>query len=414
MRLSTLQFDSASLKSLQLSQQRLQEVQTKLVTGKKYLNINEAPVETSRLKNLEVFGQQLETLTNNNKIALNNLQLSEQTLTSMSSVIQRIQELKIQASVPSYTQANRNVVATEMEERLNELLALANTRNTNGEYIYSGYSANTQAFIKDSTNNFVYQGDTGRRYLDVGISATISLNDPGFDLFENIPTGNGTFQVSGNPANTGSGTIAGGEVVNASAYVNETYTINFVNNASGELAYTVTGSTSGQLIPALPLVIPNDAPAYSDNATINFNGINIAIRGEPDVGDNFTVEPSTTQNIFTSVQNMINALRQGVSNDADYARFMNAFDANSLSLTQGFNRIVDGISDIGTRINVVDSETAILGDFSLQNSITLSEFGDYDAIEGSILFSQLTTQLEASQQIFVKLSQLSLLSIINR
>ncbi len=81
-----------------------------------------------------------------------------------------------------------------------------------------------------------------------------------------------------------------------------------MSNSASELAYTVVGATTGQIIPALPGAVPADAPAYVDGSTISFSGVEIAINGTPQVGDDFQVVPSGGETLFSTVQNIITAL----------------------------------------------------------------------------------------------------------
>ena len=71
-----------------------------------------------------------------------------------------------------------------------------------------------------------------------------------------------------------------------------------MSNSASELAYTVVGATTGQIIPALPGAVPADAPAYVDGSTISFSGVEIAINGTPQVGDDFQVVPSGGETLF--------------------------------------------------------------------------------------------------------------------
>ncbi len=77
-----------------------------------------------------------------------------------------------------------------------------------------------------------------------------------------------------------------------SAYVADNYTLTFVTNGAGKLAYQIVGASSGQVIPAPPATIPTDAPEYVIGEDISFNGLSINIKGTPQVGDTFQIAPS--------------------------------------------------------------------------------------------------------------------------
>ncbi len=77
----------------------------------------------------------------------------------------------------------------------NSLLALANTTNGNGEYIFSGFAAQTQPFTLSATGA-TYNGDQGQRQVQIAAGQTVADGDNGNTVFNQIKTGNGTFTVS--------------------------------------------------------------------------------------------------------------------------------------------------------------------------------------------------------------------------
>ncbi len=123
-------------------------------------------------------------------------------------------------------------IATQAVQIQNSLLSLANTTNGNGEYIFSGFAAQTQPFTLSATGA-TYNGDQGQRQVQIAAGQTVADGDNGDTVFNQIKTGNGTFTVSANAGNTGSGIIGATTVSNPAAYDGGTYSINFT--APGDL-----------------------------------------------------------------------------------------------------------------------------------------------------------------------------------
>ncbi len=76
-------------------------------------------------------------------------------------------------------------------------MALANTQDGSGNYIFAGYSTQTQPFALTATGAS-YAGDTGQRQVQIAAGQTVSAGDNGEVVFNQIKTGNGTFSVTAN------------------------------------------------------------------------------------------------------------------------------------------------------------------------------------------------------------------------
>ena len=64
----------------------------------------------------------------------------------------------------------RSSIAAELRVRRDHLLALANTRDADGRYVFSGYQDSVQPLAKTGAG-YVYGGDSGRRAVQVADSA---------------------------------------------------------------------------------------------------------------------------------------------------------------------------------------------------------------------------------------------------
>jgi len=64
------------------------------------------------------------------------------------------------------------------------MLALANTQDANGEYIFSGALSKTPAFDQ----SYAFQGSQIQRELQIGPERRIADGDLGYTVFEDIPT----------------------------------------------------------------------------------------------------------------------------------------------------------------------------------------------------------------------------------
>ena len=75
------------------------------------------------------------------------LEYEDSILDSVSHLYQRLRELAISAGNASLGRDDREAVATEMEERHNELQDLVNAKDANGDYLFSGYKSKFAIFF---------------------------------------------------------------------------------------------------------------------------------------------------------------------------------------------------------------------------------------------------------------------------
>ncbi len=239
MRISTKQLANAGLNNILNQQSRLNKTQSQLATGLRIQKPSDDPAGATRVLSFKKTIQQTEQYQSNINIARQYLDIEESSLNSIVTNLQRVRELAIQANNDTQTASTRSIIGDEVNQRLEELLSLANTRNANGEYIFAGFQGQTQPFSKAAGNTFVYNGDQGQRYLQVSPSRQVITGDSGSDVFLQIKNGNGTFNTQDNSLNTGAGIISQGVVTDASAVDGDRYNVVFPNTttATGTLTF---------------------------------------------------------------------------------------------------------------------------------------------------------------------------------
>lgn len=201
MRLSTLQIFNTGTTGIQNRQYDLFKTQTQLSSGRRILTPEDDPIGASEV--LEVSqskGVNTQYMTNQGT-AESNLSLLESVMSSVGDELQSIHERAVQAGNGSLDAAQRGMIAEELKQRMNSLVALANTRDGNGLYLFSGFKTNVQPFAVDAaavpphslaTNSYVtYSGDGGQQALQVSASLTMATSENGQDVFMQIRDGQG-------------------------------------------------------------------------------------------------------------------------------------------------------------------------------------------------------------------------------
>lgn len=408
MRLSTSYINQVGVSKMLEQQAQIARLQQQISTGKRLVSSVDDPSGAAQILRLNEEINVNNQYQRNSDTVKNRLSLEESVLQNIEDSLIRVKELAVQGSNSTLNATDRRAISTEVKERLDEILGLANSRDSNREYLFSGFQSLTKPFAQNADGSFSYNGDQGNRELQISSGRTIADSHNGLDVFGNIFNGNGTFQVADNSSNTGNGIIAVGQVSNGTAYVEDTYTITFVTNAAGNLAYNVFGATSGQLIPALPQNSVTNAPDYVSGAAISFNGVETNISEQPVSGDTFTVSPSSKQNMFSTINNLATALELGSSTPTGNAQRNNQLARSIQDIDQAFENIIRVRTDIGARLNTIDAQMTTNEDFIADMQVIRSQTQDLNVTEA---ISELTTRLatlQAAQATFTRVQGLSL------
>lgn len=408
MRISTAQYAQGGINLILQKQAELAQTQEQVSTQKKVNRPSDDPVAATQILR---FSQEISLTTRyqeNGKAAEGRINLVESTMSSVTALVQKVRELYVSVGNASLNDADRAGIAVELEQRQTELLGLANTQDANGEYLFAGFQSQTQPFVKTVTGAVRYQGDQGQRELQLGASVKIPTTDSGYDIFMDIRAGNGRFVTSPAATNVGTGLISAGEVLDPLVYNHDDYQISFVTNGLGKLAYRVDGATGGQILPPLPLDPVLDAVEYIPGAEINFGGISTVISGTPQPGDSFTANPSARQDIFGSIQSVIDKLRQPVLNQTDRAELGNLMIKGQSELDNSLDNILKTQAKTGARLNVIESQRLQNDSFLLVTKTSLSGVEDVDMVQIVSQLSQQSSALEAAQASYVRIQQLNL------
>ncbi len=394
MRISTSQLFLQSLDTILDQQAAAARTQLQVATGKRIQNPADDPAAATKALSVRALLSETKQYASNIDSARSYLTIEESVLTNVGDVLQRVRELGVRANNGILTDEERSAIAAEVEQRLEELLGLANTRASNGEYIFAGFQSRTRPFTPNSSSGYDYHGDEGQRFLRVSDSLQIAVSDSGAEVFRDVRTGNGTFAVNAAAGNSGSGVIDNGSVTDPGLWIPQSYAINFTTATSYEVrdgggALVATGS-------------------YVESSAIAFNGIELRISGKPVAGDGFTVEPSRNQDVLTTVSDFISALKIPVTDAASQAGVTQGVNRALANLDQALSNVLVTRSRIGARLNAIDGEAQVNAGIDTQLQQTISDIENVDLAEAVSRLSRQLFALEASQKSFALIQNLSL------
>ncbi|NOX08539.1 MAG: flagellar hook-associated protein 3 [Gammaproteobacteria bacterium] len=412
MRISTAALNNQGVSAIQKNQVELSRIQQQLSSGQRILNPSEDPLSSARVLQFEERIQSTEQFQRNIGYVNSRLSYEETILEGMGNNLQRVRELALSANNATLSSSDRATIAQELRSLREDLVSLANSKDSDGNYLFSGYSSQTQPFSVGSNALVSYNGDQGQRFLQVSEERQIVAGDSGDAVLMNIRNGNGQFVTKANTANTGTGVIGIGSVIDYGTYTPDDITITMVTNSSGALAYRVDGASSGQLIPALPNDPVDDAPDFVAGQSIQFNGVDLSITGTPVDGDTFTVATSTNQSVFATVQNLITALESNPVTPTNFSQMYGQVSNSIEDLDQAMDNLLEFRGQVGSRMGAVDMQENINEDALLNYREVMSSLQDVDFAKVVSEMNQRMISLQAAQQSYIRIQGLSLFNYL--
>jgi flagellar hook-associated protein 3 FlgL len=398
MRVSTSLINMRAVNGMLDQQARLSELQQQLSTGKRIQSPADDPIGSARGLSIDQSIAVTQQYKRNSDVVRTRLQLEDNILSNVSLVLNRAREVALQGNNSSATDSDRQILAKELKQRLEEILSLANTRNTNGEYIYSGFQVKNQPFSMVAGGGYSYSGDDGQRMIQISPSRTIALGNSGRDVFVEIKNGNGHFTAADDPTNAGTGVIDGGTLANGSSWVQDTYSITFTSDTTFEVR-----DSGGALVLA---------DNYTDGGSISFNGVNTSIKGQPATGDVFTIAPSTSQDVFSTIQNLIGAFGKPTTGTGGTASLNNSVNRFLNDIDQALENVQNSRASVGARLNAIDSQNNVNETQIINDQENLSTIRDIDYVKAVSDLNLQQVGLESAQKAYLKIQGLSLFNYL--
>lgn len=190
-RISTSMLFERGANAMLEQQAKLSKTELQLATGKRISSPKDDPAAAAYLLDLRGTISQVEQYQANSDRVRARLELEDTTLQGVTDMMPRILELAIQGQNDTNSASDRVAIAQELRQINDELFALANTKDSNGEYIFAGFDADSPPFTNTADGVFAYTGDMGTRSLQISASRQVQDRDNGFDVFMNVEIATG-------------------------------------------------------------------------------------------------------------------------------------------------------------------------------------------------------------------------------
>ena len=407
MRISTSWMYQQSVNTMLTQQEQLSETENQVSSGNAINVASDNPTGAAQIVGLNHILAENTEYTSNMTSANTRLSTETSTLTTVSNLLNSVNDVGLSAINGSLSSSDLSNMATELTQYRNQLLQLANTTDANGEALFAGTSSTTTPFVTNSSTGAVsYAGNNQQSFAAIGQGLQVATGDPGSSVFMDIPAGNGSFVASAGSSNTGTLVVGSNSVTDTSAYQAAT--------ASGPIDDTITFGADGTYAvtdaAGNPVTDSSGNPitgTYTAGGSISFDGMSVTMSGTPASGDTVNIQSDTasnTQDVFTTLNNMITALQSGESS----TQLNNTLNRQLESLNQAMNSVTTTQVAVGSRMDTVQQQQTSYSDLSVTYQSALSDVQNVNMASAISNLSLQSTALQASQEAFSKVQGTSL------
>ncbi len=397
MRIASANAYDVGIDTLARRQSDLNALQEQLTTGKRVNRASDDPAAAARAERaLASIGRSdtSQRAVDASKVLITQ---AESTLGDAGDLLQRARELMVSAGDPTYTDTDRAGMADELQQIRGQLLALANSGDGSGTFVFGGQGSTQKPFIDTATGvQFAAAGGTMRTEQPTGLPLTTD----GQAAWLQARTGNGVFVTSAAPG-VKNATIDNGSVSDPSALTGADYTLTF-SVSGGATTYAVLKNGAPTAVVAAP---------YVSGQAITIDGMTVSVSGTPADGDQFQIAPSTpTLGVFGVLDSAIAGLKtpgrtgaQIAQANADALRDIDSVSANLQSARTA----------AGAVLNRLDAESSRLDDQKLASTTERSNAQDVDMVHAISDFQSQQTGYDAALKSYAAVQHLSLFQYVN-
>lgn len=402
MRISTNTIYESGATRVSELQVALLRTQQQISANRRILTPSDDPIASARALEVSQSQSMNAQYATNRTYATNALSLQESVLQSVTSLIQDVQTQVVEAGNAAYDDTQRKYIATALRGRLDELIGLANSKDSEGNYLFSGFQTSTKPFSTTPTGAS-YVGDQGQRNLQVGSARLMSISDSGDMIFERIAS-TGTYVTAANAANAGTVISSAVVVTDASQLTGHNYEVVFSNGGADYAIFDVTtdpGKTT-----------PIQSGAYASPQQLTVDGLQFSISGAPADGDVLSIRKSGAQSIFETINDLIGLLETPTNTTVNKQNLTYGLGVANTNLSNALDNVLTVRASVGTRLKELETLDAAGEDRDIQYAQTLSDLQDLDYVKAISELSLKATSLEAAQKSYLKIMDLSLFNYI--
>lgn len=411
-RLGTANMYDNALRNLGARQTNLSNLQENLTSGKRVVRASDDPVSAAQAERAITRLARIQTEQRALETQRNAIAQAESSLGDAVGLVQSFRELVVQAGNGSLTPNDRVTIANQLQGLREQLLEVANRKDTNGLPLLGALGSALAPFLGplSAAPDYNFDGLPGQE-ASSGTAIPGMLDGHSAFMFDPQRDGVYTAGISTIPSSRALNTTAI-TPVDPSLVTGDNYTITFSAVGPGATpgtttaTYTLTNTTTGAV--SAPVVVPDfpsDKPVTI--SVTDVPGLTFDIKGNPDNGDTITLQPSAS--LFSTLDSAIQGIRSAPNSNAAAQAVGQALG----NMDIGLERLHNMRGYAGELLNRADRITGDQDKRSVQLEGDRSRAEDLDMIQGISDFQNQQVGYEAALKSYAQVQKLSLFNFIS-
>ena len=182
MKISTSQYFTTMNNLMTEQHGKIAKLQSQLSVGKKNVTPStDVKATTASLKLSEVISKQKDDIANLKNVNAGYKE-EEAIMMSMSDMMRRMEDISVAARSDTYSASDLDIFAIEVEGYMDDIRGLANSRDSNGHFMFAGTKVTTLPFTKDAAGAVLYNGNQTEPKLELDTGYKLPLSISGHKL----------------------------------------------------------------------------------------------------------------------------------------------------------------------------------------------------------------------------------------
>ncbi len=398
MRISTVTIYNQHTNSMNKQQAEFMKVGQQIASGKRITTISDDPQAMTQAVGLSQSQAVTQQFMDARISVRNSLSQEETVLNSVTEIYSRAKTLMVQAANGTLGDIDRAAVGSELKSLYESLIGQANSRDGNGSYLFGGYQDDSAPFIREADGSVTFNGSTEVREQRVDGSRLMATGHSGDEVFRQVHRSAG-YIVDASTANTGTVTFGSIDILDAAnPDFGQAFDVTFGGTAAAP-TYSVNGGAE------VAYAVPQD---------IDVGGLRVRLEGQPVAGDSLRIVPAAEGNtdIFKTFERAIAALDTPAVTANEKANLRNSITAVMNELDNSLDNVLTVRAEVGARFNELDTLETIAANRMLGYKQAMSELVDLNYVEAASEYSMRMVGLQAAQQSFSSVKDLSLFNYL--
>lgn len=411
-RLGTANTLDIAMSNVLKRQSKLENLQENLTSGKKVIRPSDDPTGAAQAERAITRLARIETDQRALASQRNAIAQAESTLGDVNNALQDFRELVATAGNASHTASERRQIAEQLTGLRDQILTLANRKDTNGLPLFSALGSALQPFVGPTAlpQDYTFAGLPGQTASNE-VSIPFALD--GDSAFMMAPGRDGVYNISTGaiPMPPHSTRTDGVRVIN-STLISPTseYELNITAYDNTTVPGTTTISWSIDDLTGGTGPFSNTATYPSTtNASIaitDIPGLSFNLKGDPRLGDQFNIAPRAS--VFSVLDDAIRDIGSALDSNAA----MQAVGQAMHNIDIGITKISSARGQAGDLLNRADRISANQEKRSIQVEGDRALAEDLDMTKGISDFQNQQTGYQAALQSYAQVQKLSLFNYI--